>query len=559
MTEVLDATKIDKKCLRTWSLDMSSLGKLTLRNYRCFDWSHPAVIEFGDGFTAYVGTNNSGKSTALRSIYELRLIFGGAFLCLVPKQNYQQNLSVLGVSDVAEVANDNDPTRFQFDIEISGDARSINSTDLLAIGVLFEYEVSNQRLSVKKVRTIDQTGEIREFDRPLITNAGMGEKLPRISYQDRKAIDYSQLMEFATDLQHSRYFPAFRNAINEGAGNYYDIPIGTALVSTWDGWKAGNSRSQKIAISNVESEIASLLGFNSLQINADQSGKTLDIIINGKPQKLYEVGAGVAQLIIVLSASLISKPPYILIDEPELSLHPALQINFLATLGSYSKKGLLFSTHSISLARSTAVRIYAVKRIRNGVSEMHIFGDDKINYGGWLGELSYSSRVELGCEGLLLVEGPTDILLFQEFLRKLGKDHQYVLMHLGGSSWIRGGVTPQISELSRIIDPSKIRIFIDSERDAADAPLAVDRAAFVEDCKGIGLNVQVAQRRATENYFEGKGIQKVLGGGYEPLAPYQKLKESVKPWHKSDNWRIARETDFEDIKDTDLGNFLSSL
>lgn len=373
------------------------------------------------------------------------------------------------------------------------------------------------------------------------------------------AVSLSALNDFARDLNNSRYFPAFRNAINEGASNYYDLPVGTALVATWDSWKAGHLRAQKIAISRVESEIADLLGFKSLQINADQTGKTLDVIIDGRPQKLYEVGAGVAQLIIVLAAALVNKPPYILIDEPELSLHPALQLIFLATLGSYATKGLLYSTHSISLARSTAQKIFAVQRIKNGSSRMHQFGDTALNFGSWLGELSYSSRVELGCEGLLLVEGPTDVLFFQEFLRKIHKDHKYVLMQLGGSSLINSGVAQHLSELHRIIDPSKIRIFIDSEKASADAPLASDRTAFVDECRKIGIAVHVSERRATENYFEANGISKALGPEHQPLEHFQLLKDAPKRWHKSNNWRIARETEFEDIIDTDLGKFLLSL
>jgi len=539
---------------------MSAEGKLTLRNYRCFDWNNPATLEFGDGFTAFVGSNNSGKSTVLRSSYELRNMFQSIFAVVHPNHAFRLNIQPLGTSDIAEIANDSDPTRFQFSIEIADSARPKSEGQLLAIEMLIEYEVQSQTLSAKRVRTVDHQGGFRQLEEgeiktgELYAHAG-----PLISYPGISVVDYFDLFAFATELSHSKYFPAFRNAINEGAGMYYDLPVGTALVSTWDQWKAGSLRSQKIAISRVEHEIASLLGFKTLQINADQSGKTLDVIIDGRPQKLYEVGAGVAQLIIVLAAALVNRPPYILIDEPELSLHPSLQLNFLATLGSYAQKGLLYSTHSISLARSTAQRIYAVRKIRNGSSQMHPFGDNTINFGGWLGELSYSSRIELGCEGILLVEGPTEILCFQEFLRKLGKDHKYVLIQLGGSSLIRGGVTPHLSELSRIIDPSKTRVFIDSEKDAADAPLAADRVAFVADCKSIGIDVHVSQKKAPENYFEHNGIQKALGAEYKPLEPYQKLKSSTKPWHKSDNWRIARETEFEDIKDTDLGEFLASL
>lgn len=539
---------------------MSAQGKLTLRNFRCFDWGNPAVLEFGDGFTAFVGSNNSGKSAALKAVYELRSMFPYCIQTLHPGNQFKINCQPQGVSDRVELANDSDPTRFQFTVEIYEETRPPSNTELFAIEMCMEYDVELQSLSTKSFKAMDHTGNIVSFDEHSLKQVQATPVITRYIYQNGLLdISFSKLQDFLTDLQQSKYFPAFRNAINSGGGTYYDLPIGSALVSTWDQWKAGSLRAHKIAISQVEKEIASLLSFDTLQINADQSSATLDVIIDGRPQKLYEVGAGVAQLIIVLAAALTSKPPYILIDEPELNLHPALQINFLTTLASYATKGLLYSTHSISLARSTAQRIYAVKKIKNGASQMHPFSDNAINFGGWLGELSYSSRIELGCEGLLLVEGSTDVLFFQEFLRKIGKDQKYVLMQLGGSSLIRGGVTPHLSELSRIIDPSKIHIFIDSEKDSADTPLACDRVAFVADCKSIGLDVHVSQRKATENYFERNGIQKVLGKEYEPLEPYQKLKNCSKPWHKSDNWRIARETEFEDIKNTDLGQFLTSL
>lgn len=532
---------------------MSIEGKLTLRNYRCFDWDHPAVLEFSDGFVAFVGPNNAGKSTALRAIYELRNLFGTIF-SLPQNNNFQPN----GITDNAELCNDSDPTKFQCEIEITNFQHPQTYPFYAAIGITLECQ--GNTATIIKAKAVSPEGKIRHLDGPPANRTvGLGPIGSGWQFQD-VAVAMNDLVGFTNELHRSRYFPAFRNAINEGASNYYDLPVGTALVATWDQWKAGQFRAQKLAISQVENEIAELLEFKSLQINADQTGKTLDVIIDGRPQKLYEVGAGVAQLIIVLAAALVNKPPYILIDEPELSLHPALQLNFLATLGSYATKGLLFSTHSISLARSAAQRIYAVKRIKNGSSQMHPFGDNAFHFGSWLGELSYSSRVELGCEGLLLVEGPTDVLFFQEFLRKINKDHKYVLMQLGGSSLINAGVAQHLSELHRIIEPSKIRVFIDSEKDSADAPLAADRVAFVNECDKIGIKVQVSEKRATENYFERNGIQKALASTeYEPLAPYQKLKDAPKHWHKSNNWRIARETDFEDIKDTDLGKFLLSL
>ena len=540
-------------------VDMSAQGKVTLRNYRCFDWDNPAVLEFGGGFTAYVGANNSGKSAALRSIFELRNIFANILPLLSSNQGFRLATEPIGIVDIAEVANDSAPSKFRLEIAINDVLLSSEKTNLLATELELEYDIQSRTLLAKSCIATASSGEKTYFDETKIRQAQGTPDAYQFKYPDGTVVDFSAISDFTSSLNRSKCFPAFRNAINEGAGNYYDLPVGTSLVSTWDGWKAGSSRAQKNAISQVEKEIALLLGFDTLQINADQSGKSLDIIIDGRPQKLHEVGAGISQLIIVLAAALVSKPPYILIDEPELSLHPQLQLKFLTTLASYTQKGLLFSTHSISLARSGAERIYAVKKIKNGLSQMHLFNDNAINYGEWLGELSYSSRVELGCEGLLLVEGPTDVLFFQEFLRKIGKDHKYVLMQLGGSSLIRGGVIPQLSELIRIIAPSKIRVFIDSEKKSAGEPLADDRAAFVVDCTSIGIQVHVSERRATENYFEQKGLRKALDDKHQPLDPFQKLKDSPAPWHKSQNWRIARETELDDIANTDLGKFLASL
>jgi energy-coupling factor transporter ATP-binding protein EcfA2 len=300
------------------------------------------------------------------------------------------------------------------------------------------------------------------------------------------------------------------------------------------------------------------LGFQSLQINADQSNTTLVVTIDGNAHKLYEVGAGVAQLIIVLATALIHNPPYIFIDEPELSLHPSLQLNFLATLASFATKGLFFSTHSIGLARSTAQRISLIRKTPRG-STMEPFGSKSIHFSEVLGELSYSGRSELGCDGLLIVEGVTDVLVFQEFLRKIHKDQKYVVMPLSGASLINGEFAVHLSEISRIVETSKIHIFIDSERVTADAAMAKERQNFLKICTQNGVHAVASNRRATENYFDDRAIRLTLGGEFAAIGHFELLNKAKRPWGKADNWKIARAMDFEEIKSTDLGEFLISL
>jgi hypothetical protein len=49
--------------------------ELTIKNYRCFSDAKPARIIIKQGYTAFIGTNNSGKSSILKFFYEFRDLF----------------------------------------------------------------------------------------------------------------------------------------------------------------------------------------------------------------------------------------------------------------------------------------------------------------------------------------------------------------------------------------------------------------------------------------------------------------------------------------------------
>src|SRR5438046_10562954 len=47
-----------------------------LKNYRCFPDANSARFTMGPGFAAFVGANNSGKSSLLKFLFEFRGLFG---------------------------------------------------------------------------------------------------------------------------------------------------------------------------------------------------------------------------------------------------------------------------------------------------------------------------------------------------------------------------------------------------------------------------------------------------------------------------------------------------
>ncbi len=49
--------------------------ELTIKNYRCFSDAKPARLKIRPGHIAFLGINNSGKSSLLKFFYEFRHLF----------------------------------------------------------------------------------------------------------------------------------------------------------------------------------------------------------------------------------------------------------------------------------------------------------------------------------------------------------------------------------------------------------------------------------------------------------------------------------------------------
>jgi len=369
------------------------------------------------------------------------------------------------------------------------------------------------------------------------------------------ALDTNALNEFLSMTREMLYIGPFRNAITEGSGEYYDLSIGTSFISLWDSWKNGPHKWQSSVAQLVSQQLERIFGYERLEINRSADGNSVRAVLNGNTYDLREIGAGLAQFLVVLGNVAIRRPSFVLIDEPELHLHPALQARFLTELALHARDGVMFATHSIGLARRTADYLYSFQSSTEG-SLVHPFVDSPALV-EFLGEMSFSLHKEIGFDKLLLVEGGNEFKATQELLRKLGKDHSVLPYPLGGTQLIRGGVEHELAELKRICD--HIAVLIDSERLSADAPLSAEREEFVRICRALGFSVHVTKRRAFENYFPDRAIQAVKGAKYRALGPFEALSDCQPAWAKHENWRICMEMTRDELLASDVGEFLRDV
>jgi ABC-type polar amino acid transport system ATPase subunit len=512
-------------------MDSFSFG---LNTYRCFfqqSTSHVPLVR--GSITALVGANNSGKSAWLRSIHELRNFLSGAFGSGSWQQVGANRTWISQAQGATQFIGIQDPTDL-----VPANLLKLEkkiSFEIRVADVMHEMSVYDQHLSVQQ-QTIKSNSERNEVD----VNSGA---------------------EAARLLANSIYFGPFRNISNQ-AGNtggaiHYELPVGESFITQWRQLKTGSSRDSKLAVIETQRELASLLGYQSLEINASEDNKTLNLVFDGHLiLSLADVGSGIAQMIFAVVTAANRKPEFILIDEPELHLHPTMQAKFVEALARHAKYGVVFATHSIGLARQVATQIFSVTRDRvSGKSTIAPFESTK-HAGQLLGELSYSQFAAIGGTHLLLVEGTSEVKVMRVLLRKLGIDADVMIVPLGGSSLITSDKDAELSEFQRI--GADVFVLVDSERVSADAAIDRDRAAFIETCKRLfnPSQIHATERRATENYWSDSAIKQIKSDKFRALEAYQLLRDAENGWSKNENWRIAEATDWQELQETDLGQFL---
>lgn len=538
--------------------------ELTIKNYRCFPDSRPARLTIKPGFTSLIGVNNSGKSALLKFFYEFRQTFNQ--LCapqsLVTALKQERDVSAQGVTDPRTIFCNKNDRDIEIHINIPSDGHAagyISGSDeqvTLVFPKLLILKVAKNPLRFSALLHLTNGEKVGPgfltVDKARETPAGWG-----ITLSSSKDIIHITNVEKILDaLSGTIYIGPFRNALNSSTGQYFDINVGQTFIQGWRTYKTGKLIEHRETIYRLTKDIQRIFDFKEFEINASEDGTTLVIFINGKSFDLFDIGSGISQFIVVLASAAFRNPSYILIDEPELNLHPALQLDFLTTLTSYAREGILFATHNMGLARSSSDTIYSLRKIDEGESELRPF-ELTTRLPEFLGELSFSGYQELGFDKVLLVEGRTDVRTIQQFLRIWKMDHKLVLLPLGGKTLINASSVAELQEVRRI--SPNIYALIDSEKRSDGAALEPSREAFVRSCQKVGINVKVLDRRATENYLTDAAIKKVKGPKYRALGEFESL-EGVSPnWSKEENWRIAHEMTESDLINTDLGQFLKSL
>ena len=525
-----------------------------LSGYRCFSPANPAVLELREGFTALIGLNNSGKSSLMKALYELRDVFNK----LTENSDAFRQAVAHGV-DYALQSEIGDPLDvfWQFSTEDAFIEITLPSVYKTVPDALWKATIRLMRGSPSprfKLTLHSPQG----VEMNIKTVAFEGNSHTRLAHEGIRA-DLTHLFSAFALLARCVYCPSIRHATafvpDTRSGKLYDIAVGKPFIDNWRLYQTGDNKASTELIDSLVTDIQKLFRYERLQIQASAHGRDLLVVANGKSLRLSDLGTGISQFVVLLGNVAFKQPSWLLIDEPETNLHPALQLQFMQALAMRTKLGVVFATHSLGLARQVAQSIYTLSQ-KGGESLVRRI-ENTTNLAELIGELSFG-RIDFSARKILLVEGQTDVLVFEALLSMVNKEHEFAILALGGRSGISA---KRMTELEHILALNlSVFAIIDSESESETASLEEPRRDFKQTCEKLGIDCHVMHRRSIENYFNTRAIHAALGiPHHRELKHFEDLDEIPHHWPKRDNWRIARAMRLEEIKSSDLGEWLMRL
>lgn len=151
------------------------------------------------------------------------------------------------------------------------------------------------------------------------------------------------------------------------------------------------------------------------------------------PRNLKDLGTGVEQLLMLLVVGLTRQARTVVLEDPEVGLHPSAQRALLGLLQDWSSgRMILAATHSAAMLdwTSPSTTVVAVRR-RHGVSTADIVTTERAEV---LRELGIRMSDILSAERLLVLEGPTDRDILDIWFADILRNPRVVVLNGGGGS-----------------------------------------------------------------------------------------------------------------------------
>ncbi|WP_139996316.1 AAA family ATPase [Paenibacillus paridis] len=304
----------------------------------------------------FVGSNNSGKSSLMRSMFISKEIhFKPARVDLVKTNKVIKDLKALiarMMIDFNIVDYDNIKSNIEKMVEISNFSNGVN-----AYGDF--YRMMDELINLKDQRVVTTTSgafyRYEELNKSLNSVGGeYKQQMDSIFGEETQMYLFKKV--YIPTLRGLRSFgdtedPFLKRTIDDyfEQNDHWDVFTGLGLYSHLKRLLLGGMREREV-VSKFQNFLSKNFfdGEEVVLIPSINSDVVHVKIGNEKEQPIYKLGDGIQSIIIITFPvfEIMDKPALIFIEEPELYLHPGMQRKLMETLSTFDNLQFFITTHS---------------------------------------------------------------------------------------------------------------------------------------------------------------------------------------------------------------------
>lgn len=449
------------------------------------------IIEDCTVVNAFYGRNNSGKSTILHA-----LDMAGLALSTRDWSQFQPKL------EIKDMFHEAGP----FEIElIYTDGSHIIIRQSSSFGPVFDQEPTDEQ-RFRSIYIIPDPG-IGLIRRRHKTPKSVLDNMEARNFSDINGLDILFALKFYADrAERGLQKEDYERIINDIKRFFPEI--------------------EKIISDRTEDDIATL--------TYKEYGRNLDVIY---------AGAGLKHFVDIFVKTILSQASVVLIDEPEMGLHPSLQQEMLAHfLKLHSEKGTQFfiATHSpMFLSDSEDVTSYVIQNRKGQRSIIQVPIESL--YTVW-GDLGIHPSNLLQNDIVVLVEGQDDVIFFDYVINELYRDELpeiaiAIVQYAGDAA---GGIIDGTISVENIVPGSSHRLWIRDRDSSPKERPATNSTKFKNALEKYGENCHILEKREIEFYFpEAIHVEAQQGD-----ANKEKLIREILSGEQSTKFRISASAEY---------------
>jgi predicted ATPase len=280
----------------------------------------------------------------------------------------------------------------------------------------------------------------------------------------------------------------------------------------------------------------------SIEIEVQADRKSIIVRIDGVPRPISNLGTGVEQSLMIGLASFGFPGKLVLIDEPELHLHPRAQKRVISYLNDFADTQFVIATHSAACLDAVGSDVVHVSE-HHGTSLSTLVRSSAERYRA-VRDLGHSPSELIQTRFAIWVEGPSDRIYLNHWVRMVDSDLKegidYSILFYGGRVLSHHGFDDVEADLVKALSLSRnLAVIIDSDRRKPGGRISSTKARVRDEVAQQEGFCWITDGREIENYIPAS-ILGVLSAEFRGVRSRPAKHDQIVNASRSNKVEVAR-------------------